>query len=230
MFDVIKNRTYYILIICSIFLIGCDNVPPAEELFLEAEKLEVQGKFKEAIPILNEAIKIDPTFLGAYINRGADYSALGNYREAVRNYKIVLKKDPLNQLALLNIGNNYKRLNEYRKAVNYYDDILMDKNGNRMIELTITDADGNNVNEFNVPFYEVCYERGLALYELKSWNSALADFKFCIESGYMVPESRYMCGAVYEIWNMNEEACNEYSIAADLGDQEAKDSKSRVCD
>lgn len=216
-------------IICIVILTGCDTKPTAEELFLKAEKLEEQGKFKEAIPILNKAIRMNPDFLGAYINRGADYSVLGNYTEAIKNYKIVLKKDPVNQLALLNIGNNYKRLNKYQEAVNYYNEILLDENGNQKIQLIINDRDRNNINEFQVPFYEVCYERGLALYELKQWNSALADFKFCIENNYLIPESRYMCGAVYEMCGKNEKACEEYSIAADLGDQEAKDRKDRVC-
>jgi len=209
-------------------LIGCTSEPTAEELLLEAEKLENQGKYKQAIPILDKAIEKDPELLGAYINRGADYSALGKYEKAIENYKIVLEKDRINQLAQLKIGNNYKRLNLYREAVNYYTDILTDINGNPMPELVVTDANGN-IGEFQVRFYEVAYERGLALYELQSWDSAFVDFQFCINSNYMVPESRYMCGAVYEIYGMDEKACNEYTMAAKMGDQDAEEARKEIC-
>jgi len=202
--------------------------PSAEDLFLEAEKLENQEKYREAIAILDKAIEKDPEFLGAYINRGADYSAMGNYEKAIENYKIVLEKDRINQLAQFNIGNNYARLNKYREAIKYYNNILTDINGNPMPELIITDNDGN-IGEFQVRFYEIAYERGLAYYELKSWDSAFVDFQFCINNKYMIPESKYMCGAIYEIYGMNEKACEEYSIAANTGDQDAKNGMKRVC-
>jgi len=77
-----------IIIICAILVSACAS--SAEDLMIEAEKLENQEKFSEAIPLLDQAIKKNPNLLGAFINRGADYAALGNYEKAIENYKIVL--------------------------------------------------------------------------------------------------------------------------------------------
>jgi tetratricopeptide (TPR) repeat protein len=225
-----KNWTQKILIamFSALLLAGCSIEPSAEELLVQAEELENKGNYKEAILILDNAIKKDPNFLGAYINRGADYSMLGDYEEAIKNYQQVLKRDYRNQLALLNIGNNYCRLNKYREAVDVYTDILTDDNGNPMPELIVTDANGN-IGEFKVRFYDVKYERGLALYELQSWDSSFVDFNYCVQSNYMIPDSRYMLGAIYEIYGMNDEACKEYRLSANLGDEYAKDGIKRVC-
>ena len=51
----------------------------AKEHFADAERLEEQGKYKDAIQVLDKAISKDQNFLGAYINRGADKSALGEF-------------------------------------------------------------------------------------------------------------------------------------------------------
>jgi tetratricopeptide (TPR) repeat protein len=223
-----NNKVIYILVFHILFLVGCAIEPTAESLWLEAENLADKGQFKEANIILNQAIEKDPQFLGAYINLGANYAALGEYEKAISYYESVLQKDKNNQLALFNIGNNYKRLNKYREAVKYYSNILTNIHGNPMSEIIVTDSDGN-IGGYKVRFFEVAYERGLALYELQSWDSAFIDFKYCINNNYMVPESRYMCGAVYEIYGMDVKACEEYTIAAKMGDRDAKAAKKEVC-
>jgi tetratricopeptide (TPR) repeat protein len=217
-----------ILIIFIVALSSCSADPTAEELFLKAEKLENQSKYKEAIPILNKAIEKDPKFLGAYINLGADYAALGEYNKAIAIYNVVIKKDRMNQLAQFNIGINYMSLEKYQEAVNAFNKILNDENGNPIPEIIMTDTEGN-IGEFQVRFHEVSYERGLVYYELKNWNLAIDDFRRCIENNYLVPESRYMCGAIYEINGEMENACTQYSLAAMEGDKMAQERKAKVC-
>ena len=87
-------------------------------------------------------------------------------------------------------------LEKYQEAVNAFNKILNDENGNPIPEIIMTDTEGN-IGEFQVRFHEVSYERGLAYFELKSWNLAIDDFRRCIQNNYLVPESRYMCGAIY---------------------------------
>jgi len=74
----------------TLLITSCD-LKTAPEYLMEAEKLEQQGKFKEAIQLLDKAILKDEKFLGAYINRGADKSELGEYLSAIEDYKKVIQ-------------------------------------------------------------------------------------------------------------------------------------------
>ena len=62
--------------------LSCD-FKTAKDYFTEAEQLEEQGKYKEAISILDKAILKDNKLLGAYINRGANKSAIGDFKGAI---------------------------------------------------------------------------------------------------------------------------------------------------
>lgn len=142
---------------------------------------------------------------------------------------MALQIDSENQLAKFNIGDNFKRLSKFREAVNYYSDILYDSNGKGRIRIIATDYNGE-VSGFDVRFEEVFYERGLALYELKSLDTAFGDFNQCIKNNYMVRESRYMLGAIYESYGMNKEACFEYTFAYNLGDPYAHEGIAATCE
>jgi len=97
------------------------------------------------------------------------------------------------------------------------------------VELYTIDESGN-LGPYQIRFHEVAYERALLYYEIENWNEALTDFQFCIKNSYMVEPSIYMCGAIYEIFGMLEQACNEYNIAASMGDQDAIIAKKELCD
>src|SRR5688572_26803655 len=115
-----------IMLVGLILLSGCQT-KSANDYFAEAEILEGQAKYKEAIALLDKAIGLDQKFLGAYINRGADKSALNDFKGAIEDYQHVVAIDPKNTLAYFNIANNYKRLEEYKVAVDYYNKAYQSK-------------------------------------------------------------------------------------------------------
>jgi tetratricopeptide (TPR) repeat protein len=218
---------YLILLFCGLLLCSCSE-PSPEELLIESEKLESQGKYKEAITVLNKAINLNPKFIKAYIYRGNLYWHLNKYDEAIQNYEQVLQIERFNRWALFSIGNINKLQDKKRKAVERYNELLLDVHGNPMAELVISDANGN-IGQFDVRFRDVYYERGLALYDLNSLDTAFYDFSQCIKENYMVKESHYMLGAIYERYGMNKEACEQYSISKNLGDPDATDAMKQVC-
>ena len=57
-----------ILFAIVMFLAGC-NSKTAESYLDEAEQLSDNGKYQDAILLLDEAITRDDKYLGAYINR-----------------------------------------------------------------------------------------------------------------------------------------------------------------
>lgn len=61
------------------------------EYLADAERLEQQGKYRDAIQLLDQAIAKDKNFIAAYINRGADKSALGDYKGAIdKKHRILI--------------------------------------------------------------------------------------------------------------------------------------------
>jgi tetratricopeptide (TPR) repeat protein len=195
----------------------------------EAEKLEEKGQYQEAIPLLDKAIENDPEYLGAYINRGADKSALGDYQEAIKDYQKVIELDSNNTLALFNIGNNYKRLEDYSTAIKYYNKAFETKGGGQLY-LDYTPNDFVDLSTFDVPGHEIAYERGLAYYDLDSLQLSANDMQVCIQKNYMIKESHYMIGACYFKAGQMEQACKEFEIAANMGDKDAQDMIRDNCD
>ena len=133
----------------------------AKDYFADAERLEEQRKYKEAVQLLDKAISKDQNFLGAYINRGGDKSALGDFKGAIEDYMKVVTLDPKNTLALFNIGNNFKRLDDHQSAVIYYNKAFATKGG----EGIYIDFEPNNVvdlDKFDVPGHEISYERAIS--------------------------------------------------------------------
>ena len=206
---------------------SCD-LKSAKDYFAEAEKLEEQERYKEAIALLDKAISKDKDFLGAYINRGADKSALGDFTAAISDYKIVTSLDPKNTLAYFNIGNNLKRLGDNKSAVEFYnrafatkggDGIYLDMQPNALIDLSSFDVQG----------HEIFYERGIALYQIDSLKKAYSDFQNCISKNYMTAESSYWIGNIFLVNGNKEKACEFFNRAKALGDTDAQNSIRKYC-
>ncbi|MFT4800720.1 MAG: tetratricopeptide (TPR) repeat protein, partial [Flavobacteriaceae bacterium] len=68
-----------ILIILGILTFTSCDFESSADYNAEAEKLELEGKYAEAIPLLDKAIEKDPSNIYALINRGVDKSILEDY-------------------------------------------------------------------------------------------------------------------------------------------------------
>ena len=210
-----KTMKHVILILTIILLLTSCDFKSAQEYLNEADKLSEQGKYKEAIELLDKAIEKDPKYLGAYINRGADKSALKDYKGAIEDYKNVLQIDPKNTLALFNIGNNYKRLDDFKTAVDYYDKAF-DTKGGQTIYLDLTPNDFIDLSEFDVPGHEIHYERGIAYYNIDSLQRAFNDFNAAIQKNYMTAECYFWLGFIYISTGQKDLACENLKKSKQL--------------
>jgi len=211
-------RHFYIFFICF-FIIGCD-FKTAYDYFIEAEKLEDREQYKEAILLLDKAIQKDEKLLGAYINRGADKSALGNYEEAIIDYKKALSIDIDNTMALVNIGNNYKRLKDYYQAIDYYNQAFETKGG----QILYLDLEQNNIlpnSNYDVPGYEIHYERAVAYYYIDSIMRSYYDFSAALKNNYLPANCYYWFGLIYLSTGQKDFACESFTKSKQLGNQDA---------
>ncbi len=219
-------RQFSILLIFFISFIACD-FKSSNDYFTDAEKLSGQEKYKEAIILLDKAIEKDNKFLGAYINRGADKSALGDYKSAIEDYKNALEIDPENTLAFYNIGNNYKRLKDYRTAIENYNNAF-DTKGGQKIYLDLIPNEFIN-SDYDVYGHQIHFERGIAYYYIDSLQKAVNDFRFSINKNYMTAECYCWLGYIYQSSGQKDVACKNFKRAKELGDKDAAEELKKYC-
>ncbi len=211
-----------------LFILSSCDFKTEQDYLNDAERLSEQKKYKEAIELLDKAIKKNPKYLGAYINRGADKSALGYFEEAIKDYKTVLQIDSKNTLALYNIGNNYKRLENYEKAVEFYNQAFETKGGQN-IYLDLTQNDFFGINEYDVPGYEIFYERGIAYYSMDSLQRALEDINASLHQNYMIADCYFWLGFIYLSTGQTDLGCENLKKSKQLGNKDAEIELKKYC-
>ena len=91
-----------------------------------------KDRYAEAIPDLDEALRMEPAFAkdyqsllaDAYVHRGADRQELGRYEQAVADYTEALRLNPENVYAHLNRGLNYFRGGDHERAIADFTSVL----------------------------------------------------------------------------------------------------------
>ena len=203
------------LLLALLAFCACDSVL-SDRLANEAIQLEKQGRYKEAILLLDKAIKRNPKNIDALINRGVDRSLLEDYKGAISDYSRVIELDSSNTLAYLNRAKNKRRLENYAGALADLEQAITIKGG-EIVSITWND----NVMldkgaEYDVPMEEIRYERGITRFEIDSLRLAFDDFNFCVTTEYEAPASLYYRGLIYLSFEMENEACQDFQEANKL--------------
>ena len=199
------------VIIVSGFLIliltSCNN-KLSNYYLSQAEKLEVEGKYKEAIVLLDKAVKKNPQNLYALINRGVDKSFLEDYNGAIEDYTKIIEMDTNNVLAYLNRGKNKARQGNYIGAIEDYSKAIKIKGGDGFFYIEFVDnfLEKNHTSDFDAAMEEIHFERGFARYNIDSLMLALDDFYFCVQKNFEIPISYYMLGLIYLAYGDTENA------------------------
>ncbi|PSB54070.1 hypothetical protein C7B67_00590 [filamentous cyanobacterium Phorm 6] len=85
-----------------------------------AEDCLVQGKIKEAIAICQQALKIRPDFIHAYVTLGNALQAEGKIEAAIRSYSQALELQPNFAEVRANIGSMYFKMGRLEEAIAHY--------------------------------------------------------------------------------------------------------------
>lgn len=83
--------------------------------------LNSMNNFVEAISYFDQAIKLKPNEMMAYVNRGIAYEMKEDYQSSVGDFSKVIELFPTWFGAYLNRGNIYNKIGEYQKAIRDYE-------------------------------------------------------------------------------------------------------------
>ncbi|MBP9098886.1 MAG: tetratricopeptide repeat protein, partial [Ferruginibacter sp.] len=67
----------------------------AGEVYGQAYEEAQEGKYKESITHLNEALRLDPKFVDVYLSRAGIYANLKDYTASVNDFNTALEMDPV---------------------------------------------------------------------------------------------------------------------------------------
>lgn len=150
---------------------GCNQTNSKKEdnskLYNQACEYEQIGELRKAIPILTEALKIDPNDLGCYNNRAWDYFDLGDKQKAISDFNEILKIDSLNTAGIYGLAFIQFKEGNYEKAIQLFDKIIKLKGGGPIyLEMVDNEAISQRAPlEANIN--QVYEYKNLALEELK---------------------------------------------------------------
>jgi len=130
-----------------------------DEIFLDIS-MEYQNlnQFKEAIEVLKEAIRINPSNEGALYEIAYCYDRLGDYQQAINCYTSFIDENPYSFTAWYNLGNAYSKSENFERSIWAY-------------EYSILINDDFGPTHFNV---------GNAFLTMEKYHKALEHFHECI--------------------------------------------------
>lgn len=195
----------------------------------QAEELYKDGRFEEALNILNTVVFQNPNDMYALMDRSCVYDALKKYDKALQDIEIVIKNEPFNLKARHFRGGIYENLGEHLKAI---------EDENYVLEKVPTFSSGYNVrglaygglnlyedslndfsaaitnalikNEYAEPYY---LNRAYTYYYLKRYNDSLSDIDMVIKLNNKNPEPFILKGQIFRVMGKYEDSINWVSQA-----------------
>jgi len=230
------QKTFIFILISVVTLNSCD-VTTAEEYYNQAFEYEEKGDLQKAIKALDDAIDKQSNFQSALINRGYYKTEMGNLEDGISDYQKILEINPNNTTALYNIGINYQEMEKFKDATEYFTRALNTEgalyilSNNPELGFSVKydqnklDADAN----FGMLRSEIQFSRGVNYFMSKNYDNALVDFENIIEDNYEKAISYLFVGEIYLEKENRTKACENLSLAANMGVLEAKTKLKEYC-
>jgi len=115
----------------ALVLAACVSLPPpstdkvrAAAFYESGIELRKKGEHDSAIRDFDEAIRLDPGSIDAYIDRGQSWRDRRNYEAALADFDEAIRLDPSHARAYVNRGYTWYRLGRYDQAIAEYDQAI----------------------------------------------------------------------------------------------------------
>lgn len=189
---------------------------------------------KKVIEYLNNAIKLQPDYADAYINRGSAYIILGQYQLAIADINQAMRLKPDDAYYLYyNRATAYSALGLYQRAIEDYNEALRQKPDDILdgsayrgrgsayailgqYQLAIEDY--SKAIRFRPDHATAYYNRGTAYSKLDRHQSAIEDYSEAIRLRPDYDSAYYNRGHAYLTLGNNNLGCRDAQKACQLSD------------
>lgn len=171
-----------------------ENKYNATDWFRKGYEAHLRKEYDSALGHYNQALKLDPAYAAAYLNRGVVYYERQQYPQALADYTQALKYDPKLLQAYNNRGVVYKQLKQHDKAL----------------------ADYALALKLNPKYAKTYNNRGTVYSELKQYDKALADYNQALKLDPQFAYAYNNRGNIYSQRQAHTQALSDYSQAIGL--------------
>lgn len=235
---------HFLLILCAFVLMASSCKPSVKKYTENARQLMVEGKFEEALPILNTAIKKNSSSHEAFNLRGAAYLELDRFEKAKEDFDKAIKLYKKDYRYFYNRAKAKKILKEYESAVEDYNKaIALNENVSEMYlergELFLTLKKGNESIQdldkavmLNASEKMAYYNRAEAHYLLNEFREAVTDLEKCVRLDEKFGKGHFRLAQIALEVNKNKantDICMHLKLAINLGYPEATPLINKVC-
>jgi len=160
---------------------------------LRAKKEIDQGNISKAKEFIGTSLKLNPSYVDAFVLLGDIYASLNFFDKAIKNYSFASKLDTTNAQMLYNIGNCFIKLGSeknaiavWSKAIHVDSTYILAYAGRASLFLNKKEyrkaiIDYNKIFELNKYFYPAYRGRGVAYFELGEFTKSINDFNNFLE-------------------------------------------------
>jgi tetratricopeptide (TPR) repeat protein len=189
--------------------IAVNITPSADAYELKGYAYELLENNTEAIFYYNKALSLDSTLLKSNNNIGTLKLQLGDIEGAIIDFNRGLKFNKNSFYLYNNRGLAYSEIEKHEEAIIDYDKSI----------------------EINPLVYETYFNRGVSYVYLKNYKQAIVDFNKSIELCKNTVESKIYHNRAVALYMLNDKikACEDWKIAVDLGNDDAKYYFEKLC-
>lgn len=202
----------------------------ASELsYIRGRGLLLDGKYEEALPLLEKAREADPTSPFILNQLAETYLRLGNFEKAEFYAEAVLQKEPNNLDALINYGGILNTLKKHEEAKKIFRKIIeLDPSNNKApLLLAIIEAESGNIEggirqlttlvESNPENIMAYFYRAKLYIESSDLKKATLDFEKCLALRPSFIEAGTALGILFEREGNIDAAISTYSKIQGVG-------------
>ena len=152
-------------------------------------------RYKDAVDVATDAVKLEPNNVSALQFRGSAYGAGGQAAMAEQDFKAILAINPEDEHALFNLGMAYKDGNRLNEAVETLSKLLVK----------------------NPDFPNAYFERGFCYGRMGLFPQARTDLEQSVAKQPEHAQSYFFLGRSYDALGNLEAACKNWKKAGELG-------------
>ncbi|MGA0559877.1 tetratricopeptide repeat protein [Larkinella sp. VNQ87] len=220
-------------LVCGLGMVLLQACTSSADKLAEGRSLMQQGKFREAISPLNDAINADASNYEAFNSRGVAYFELKDYENALLDYEQAIKLNPefykpyYNRAKLKTArGETDAALKDYAEAIRRApdtSDIFLDRGQlfATMGNLTSALSDFNQAIQLDPKSSLAYFNRGNIRFQQDEFQQALEDFTKTVQLDAKFGKAFNALGVTQVMLNQRESGCLSLKQAKQLGYIEA---------